>query len=1226
MPLTYGLPTCSRRFAFVYLKRLEIQGFKTFATPTIFEFPPGITAVVGPNGSGKSNLVDAIRWVLGEQSFNLLRSKRTEDLIFGGGVRRAPAGFAEVALTIDNSDRVLPVPFNEVTLARRATRAGDVEYLLNRNRVRLRDIQEAVGPLGGSYTIITQGLVDAVLNLRPDERRRLFEDAAVLGTYEARRAETERRLRETDANVQRAADMLAELEPRQRSLKRQAGLARSHRDLSAELHTLQLRYYRLIWQAAQDVLAATQAAEQRCAAELADRQAAVQTLTDELHAARADLRLRREHLGSLHAKAGALHTQAEAAQRELAVYHERVAALERQDDDQRRALDETALRADEVAHEQAAAMQSLAEEEAHLQAQNDLMAALEAEQATEAAERRAARGEIERSARAELEAEAALTDRRRRAQQSADRRTRLLHEQAQAEAEQQRAETEQSAAQAALSRAEHLLELAGDAARTALQGQEQARTDLEAIRRRRLDADEALAQCRRALGDQEARYETLSRLHQSDTGTSAGVRAALQWARSHQLAGVVLVSSILQTPAHLETALETALGARLQQIVVERWQDAEDAIVALKRGEQGRATFLPLDTVTARVSDLPTDLRADLVALDPESDLAANLVSFDERYRSIVWMLLGRTLVIRDLPAARQALDRIRMRRDSGLPSVIVTLSGEQLQVSGALTGGAAPKEGGSGMLRRERELRELPEQIAAARTEVAQAQAARTALDQALSAAERSLHDAEQMRRRAEQDAEIRRTERAQARQRAERTTAALDLQQRRRQQITLDLAEQERLIAALNAEQVALHEQLRVVRARHAELRAAEQSLLDIQREQQTRLETVRAERTALTGRVSALRATLNAARQQSARLEQQRQQEQHRLAALEQERRALVSHQETVQQRQAVLHADLDQLRNQIAPAEQELAACESALLEQERQLAEHSDALRQAEHAATQTQLEYRRAQDRRTLIWERAADDDLDLEALPPTAPGESQAAPEALQADIQNLRLRIQRLGPVNPLALEEYAEVTQRYEFLSTQIDDLRRAAGTLGDLIGELDLVMQQRFEATFRAVASEFAQTFTTLFGGGQAQLLLTRPEDTERLDANGAAPLETFGIDILARPPGKRQQPLVLLSGGERSLTAIALLFALLKVNPAPFCVLDEVDAALDESNVGRFRAALAGLTARTQSLIVTHNRGTLEVADTIYGVAMSEAGVSKVVSLRLEEVAKRPDAP
>jgi chromosome segregation protein len=1222
----------------VYLKRLEIQGFKTFAARTVFEFRPGITAVVGPNGSGKSNLSDAVRWVLGEQSYAALRSKRTDDLLFSGGGRRAPAGLAEVSLTIDNSDRLLTLPYGEVTITRRATRAGDNEYFINRSRVRLRDIQEAIGPLGGSYTIINQGMVDAALTLRPEERRRLFEDAAEISAFESRKAESERKLRETDANLERCADMLAELEPRLRSLKRQASLARTHHELTAELRSLLLRHYARLWREANDGRAAAEAAARSLEAELAQRRAAQAAATAELRAAREQLRTLRERLGALHAESSALHTRAEAAQRDLAVGAERQAALARRDEEFERGRRELEMHREEIERERAAVVARLAAAEARQAEQRAALGVAESALAARAAEQRAARRALEQALRAEVEAGAALHTLDRRAEQLSDRRAQLLREQAghaealaAAESVLAMQRTVVDAAQARLDAAE---KIRVDAAAYA----EQARTDLDNLRAERAHAEEAAALARRALLDAETHLETLARLQRDFVGTFAGVKAAMQWAAAQGRAGFALVSAIVRTPAQLETAVEVALGSRLQNIVVERWDDAEEAIAALKRGGQGRATFLPLDTLRpptaepfgstrGRRRSAPAPSGAEGTAGNGVLGVAADLVDYDEQYRSVVQYLLGRTLLVDTLATAREELRQ--------LPGgwAIVTLAGEQISGGGAVTGGAQIKE--SGTLRRERELRELPEQVAARRVSVEELTAARAALDERILAAERALQAAETERRRAGQEHETAREALEEARRAAERAAADLDWQRRRHEQAAADLGDLDTQAVTLRDERVALDVRQAESHAQAEQLRAEERAGAEVEQRARREIDAQRAAAAATEGEARAERALLQSHSQNVQRLDEQQAETERRRAALEHERAALEAQLRALDESHAALLTQIDGLRVLIDPAEAELAALEQAQASLERQEADATAALLDGESAYGRAAVEAQRARDRIDTLWERAAADDIDIETIavqpeplysspsaaapaePPQTAGSDEA--EDLQSKIENLKSKIQRLGVVNPLALEEYEEAAERHTFLATQSDDLRRAGASLRELIAELDMAMRARFEATFRAVAAEFERSFTQLFGGGQAQLTLVHPHGNG-VEGNGVHDsMDGLGVEILARPPGKRPQTLSLLSGGERSLTASALLFAILKVNPSPFCVLDEVDAALDEANVGRFRGALAELAEQTQFLLVTHNRGTIEAADTIYGVSMGDDGASKVLSLRLEEL-------
>ncbi|HMQ29671.1 MAG TPA: LAGLIDADG family homing endonuclease, partial [Chloroflexaceae bacterium] len=668
-----------------------------------------------------SNLADAVRWALGEQSLAQLRCKRSEELIYSGGGRRAAAGLAEVSLTVDNSDRLLPLDFDEVTITRRATRAGDSEYFINRARVRLRDVLEATEPLGGSYTIINQGLVDAALTLRPEERRRLFEDAAEIGGFELRKAEAARRLRETEGNLNRLADLLAELEPRLRALKRQAAQARQHRELAAELHRLQTRHYAAQWRAAQALVAGTRAGLERLEAELARARAAQSAAGAALQALRAGVRARRDDLGRLHQESSELHRRAESAQRELAVGAERVAAIARRGEDFDRQRNDLALRREQAEAQRAEAAADLARAEAELAARRAELSQAEAERAGLEQARGALADELRRSQDVALRAAAAAAEARSRGEQLAAEAERLARESAELDAAVAQAEARVAGARAQVEAARAQLE-AAEAARTAAAAAEgAARHELDELRAARAQADEERAAARRALADAEARLDSLGRLARSYAGAFAGVRAAMQWAERAGRGGFALVQSIVRTPAALETAVEVALGSRLQNIVVERWEDAEEAIAELRRGGAGRATFMPLDTIRAPGDDRRRDDdrgRADGEVLG----VAADLVESDERYAPVVRQLLGRVLVVRDLPTARAELRRLA----GGW--TIVTLGGEQVNSGGSLTGGAQTKE--SGALRREPRLRELPGQVGAARAALAAAEARRAELE----------------------------------------------------------------------------------------------------------------------------------------------------------------------------------------------------------------------------------------------------------------------------------------------------------------------------------------------------------------------------------------------------------------------------------------------------------------------------------------------------------------
>jgi chromosome segregation protein len=593
--------------------------------------------------------------------------------------------------------------------------------------------------------------------------------------------------------------------------------------------------------------------------------------------------------------------------------------------------------------------------------------------------------------------------------------------------------------------------------------------------------------------------------------------------------------------------------------------------------------------------------------------VAANLIDVDERYRPVAELLLGRTLVVRTLAVARRELQRI------GGGWTIVTLAGEQVSAGGAVTGGAAAKE--SGTLRRERELRELPERLEAVSRETEAARVRHVVANEAYVAAEQSVRDAERHQRQVRRQLDQARVAAAQTQRAVDRAEAEYLVCQRRIEQIDAGMTTLlDRLQAAI-AEQEELRQREDAARAQVERLQAEEAVQRSADAADDEILAHLRTRLADAEGDVRTARAILHTVHQALARIDEQRAALAERSGHLHRERATLIDElTQTAAEHQALL-AQIDTLRAQIEPSEAELGALEQQREAHEVHVQALTAALIDAEAACNRATVDAQRARDRLETLRERAAGDAIDVESAAQSCAAPSpDANVEDMQRRIDDLKRRIARLGIINPLALEEYDEAAARYDFLSAQMSDLRAASATLNELITELDNAIRTRFEMTFQVVAAEFERSFTNLFGGGEARLVLINDDD-DAADQNGGKPpgIATLGVEIIARPPGKRQQHLALLSGGERALTAAALLFAILKANPTPFCVLDEVDAALDETNVGRFREALAGLSEKTQFIVVTHNRGTIEAADTIYGVTMGDDGASRVLSLRLEEV-------
>jgi chromosome segregation protein len=1208
------------------LKCLELQGYKTFATRTEFIFDGGITAIVGPNGSGKSNIADAIRWVLGEQSYRSLRAKRTEDMIFSGSAQRARLGMASASLTLDNADGWLPIEFAEVTVTRRAYRSGENEYLLNGSRVRLRDINELLATSGlgrRTYTVVGQGLVDAVLSLRPEDRRELFEEAAGISLYQSKRAEALARLEETRSNLLRVNDIINEIVPRLRRLEREAERASHHAMLTGQLDGLLRTWYGYRWRLEQRNLRRTRDALGRREAALGRRRDALDELDEQMARLRTRQSRLREQLGSWHRESSGLHRQMEEVQRDLAVWRERARLLARQRDELQAELAGLEVQAQAAAERTADAEIDVADSEAAFRAEETLVA--EAQAALDAHEGQ--REELSRrlamfQARA-VDLATKAGDRRSRLEQIAERREALAVERE----EHQAAIVEQ---QSAVQRVAAQIRAVADKERS-LQAQQQLleveaeRLDgeLTAARAAQAELRASLAEAQRSYDRLRARHELLSRLRAEGEGLHAGVRAVLRAAsmdrqaagasqsthrpESRPLSGIVgTIAQLLHVPAEYEVAIEVALGGHLQDVVVASWRDAEAAIAYLRQGHRGRATFLPLDTVRSAS-------RVDVPREDGVVGLGADLVRAEAYLTPVVETLLGRTVVARNLQAARRTFDRLQ----GGFQ--IVTLDGEVLRSSGSVTGGEGKGQAQGQMLAREREWRELPGYLRTARARVREIEASLVEAQAEETKVHKQLASLAERRRASDE---------VSAQAQARRQNLEADAERGAEQ-----VAWREGLVGHLDAESAELDGSESSFRADLdrlvAEKAAAEAQIAALQADLgqlrgdalYQRLSEARTGAAVARGHWEHRQAELATLRESYDRLRDQVEAKRAHTAALEEEQQSLAKQLAEQASRETIVQGWLSALSQKIDPAEAEVSRLEKEREQLEREETALRVRLRQAEANHSQALLAHSRQEDRLERLRRQIMDDfglvqmefTEGLAEQPPLPLAEMVSAlplvetlPEGLEEEIHQIKAQVRRMGSVNADAPDEYAEVLDRYTFLTTQATDLDEAARSLRAVIAELDEVIHSEFQTTFQAVAECFRENFTELFGGGTARLLLTDPDDVTQT-----------GVEIIARPPGKRQQPLALLSGGERSLTAVALIFSILEVSPPPLCILDEVDAMLDEANVKRFRQALESLAEHTQFIVITHNRGTVQAANTIYGVSMGEDSISRVVSLRLE---------
>ena len=1191
------------------LKKVQLHGYKTFANKTEFVFDKGVTAIVGPNGSGKSNVADAIRWVMGEQAYSVMRGKKTEDMIFNGSSERARMGMAEAVITLDNSDNWLPIDFDEVVIGRRAYRSGENEYYLNGNKVRLRDVHELLDRSGlgrRTHTVIGQGMIDKALALKPEDRRALFEEAAGITIYRTKRRRTIDQLTKTEDNLIRVRDIIREISPRLRQLERQAEKARQHDEISVELRELLRIWYGYNWHLA--------------LGKLVDARAAVdhwQKIIEGAHsniagynAETAALRHRQTELRSQLSEWRRLLAEHENARadlvREQAVGQERQRSLR---SNVERLQHEGELLQDRLQGEQSRLVEAEAElatistqRQSHevqvTQAQADLHALEQTRQQTERQLIEAQRKHLDFSTR--------LADRRNRVTQAKENRVAVKEERTAELEAAEKALTEVQGLQEEYAQVSNELHILGEQITALRERHRTAETRQQGHVTRRAKLESQRSEFDAQLRAHKARFELLDRLRAEGEGLYAGVRQVLRASQRGSLSGILgPIATLLHVPDRFEQAIEVALGSRIQDVVVDSWDDAERAISHLKSTRGGRATFLPLDNLRP-LHRRPVPKGSGVLGW------AADLVEYDAKVEPAIELLLGQILVVDDLESAR------RVSRQSDR-SRIVTLEGDFVHPGGSVSGGSRNQRQKGGMLAREREWRNLPKQIEHTVSQMRDLNQEIESLNQAVLAVDEELTG---LVKEATRLGDVEREHtmvlgRLQSGiDRAHQTQA---WHNERARKLALDLENFGRQVAGLRQEIGEFDEQQSVVSNRLAALEEklatlGTAGLVQAVAQAQARLD-------AIDERRQSQRSLVENHRQTVRQTELEITDRQHRISVLTEETAAL----ETRLTSLLSNHQQTDQaylaLNGKVEPAQKELDELEAGWIEHDRRGETLRERLHQEELQLNQAQLALQRAEDNLTYLRSQI-ESDFGLVALETeegfasqeplpfdqivTALPRVEALPKGTKTEIRRLKGQINRLGPINPEAQEEYATTKERHEFLSQQSLDLEDASGQMRKVIAELDQLMDQEFRRTFKEVAKAFTRYFTRLFGGGTAKLALT--------DAND---ITNTGVEIIARPPGKRPTNLSMLSGGERALTAAALIFSILSVSPTPFCVLDEVDAALDESNITRVRDVLKELTEHAQIIVITHNRGTLEAAETIYGISIGSDSVSQSLSLKLD---------
>ncbi len=1192
------------------LKQISLHGYKTFANQTEIIFDSNITAIVGPNGSGKSNIADGIRWVMGEQAYSVLRGKKTEDMIFNGSNQRSRMGMAEVSILLNNQDNWLPIDFDEVVITRRAYRSGENEYYINGSRVRLKDVHELLDRSGlgrRTHTVIGQGMIDQALSQRPEDRRILFEEAAGITHYRTKRRLTIDRLGKTQDNLTRVRDIIAEIEPRLKKLEKQAEKAIQHDQISGELRELLRVWYGYNWHQSVSKLVDARAAVAHWKQVIEKTNARIEAFSEKTAQLRAAQMALRSQLAEWRRELAGLENSRSELQKEQAVVTERIRALvadrERLTAEIERLQESLAAERERLQQAQVALERIHAQRAAHQQQLQEAQAALAALEA----ERRQTVQELEAARERMMALTTAINDRESRIQHAQEQREALKLELAQSRAEMEKAEAEAIAQQARWEElSARLQELSRQISDLQTRhGQAEERERETAARRARLERQRAefAAQAR----ELQARYDLLDRLRAEGEGLFAGVKQVVRASHQGRLKGVLgPIANLLDVPNRYEQAIESALGGRLQDVVVESWEDAEEAIAYLKQTRGGRATFLPLDNLRPQRRNSAPRQKGVL-------GWAADLIDYDKDIRPAVELLLGQILVVEDLAVAR------RISRDGGHRPRIVTLEGDYVHPGGSVSGGSRNQRQKGGVLAREREHRQLPEQIARMQARVKRLDEEIESLNQAVNAIEEERTRLVQTASELGAQEKILTADLARIQNALDRARQAKAWHQERAQKLKLDLENFGRTLAQLREEIAAFRQEQTGVDNRMAALSEKLETLgasglMQAVAQAQARLD-------AIDERVQAQAAIVTDRERRLARLQEDVAARKQRIATIAQEKRTLDQRLEVIAQQLAQSDQRYRALREQITPAQAQLDALENGWIEHDAAGEALRQRLHQEERQLNQAQLTLQRAEDQLKYLRKQIENDfglvtfetedgvtsqePLPFDQIVTTLPRVTEI-PQEMKEEIQRLKGLLRRLGPINPEAQAEYKATKERFEFLTQQSQDLEEAAEQLQQVITELDELMDQEFRRTFKAVAKAFTYYFTRLFGGGTAKLLLTDPKD-----------ITNTGVEIIARPPGKRSANLAMLSGGERALTAAALIFAIISVSPTPFAVLDEIDAALDEANIERVKSVLTELSEKAQFIIITHSRATLEIADTIYGVSMGPDSVSQILSLKLE---------
>lgn len=1187
----------------MYLKRLEMQGFKSFAEKIKLDFNCGITAVVGPNGSGKSNIADAIRWVLGEQSVKTLRGSKMEDVIFAGTEHRKPLGFAEVTIVLDNSDSTLPIDYEEVAITRRVYRSGESEYLINKTNCRLKDITELLLDTGigrDGYSVIGQGRIDEILSTRSEDRRQIFEEASGIMKYKVRKHDAEKKLELTRQNLERINDIIAELESQLEPLREQSEKARRFLDLREELKVLEVNVYLDSMKKFRDRL------------EVMDKQ--LKTVQDQINDENNKLD---EITRSNKEKTDLLKTMDERLEEAKQLFYEMEGNLER-------CSSEIKLNQEKIAN----LMQNIERLDTEKAELREKIEVLETEEAGKKDRLKYLERQLEeysaKLAGFEKQMEELLKtlDEEERSIEllkseimdkmdiQSDKKLQISNLRSHIENMQKRQrsiDTEVYQNVVEKDREKMKKEELTESIRNAEQHIKGHKEKLSGLFREREETDKMLSELRMKqakinsdIQSKSSRVRTLREMEQKLEGYNRSVREVLQACHASPQFGRGIhgaLAQLIEVDRKYETAIEISLGGALQNIVTQTEEDAKKAIEFLKRNKLGRATFLPIRSVEGRGFDNQTMAR--IKQCEGFCGVASELVSYDSVYTGIIRNLLGKVVVIDNLD------NGIKMARKFRYSFRIVTLDGDLLNTGGAMSGGSLENRG-TGILTRNREISELDEELKSLRQQetgvskdIKQLTEDISRIDSDISSIENEIKNNELVKIRDESHL-------AQTDENLEKLTARMEMLRQEKEQLEREIKETGNELTKYELELLQIEEEISEAKKTVAEFQ-------EKHKEDQAARDALHTDITDYKISVNSIKESIAGVNESSDRIHTEKENMVMSITKKE-------SEQERFREEIKKLEEQIEGLNARIKKHSEERSgrSFEIDRLTEERKILEEDiydivNKINDTNKTILLLQEEYSRTEVRKTRL-------EAEMEALQDRIWNEYEltysSAMElkkdvgsltSAQRRINEIKNMIKELGPINVAAIDDYIKTKDRYEFMTNQRNDMEQAREKLLRVIAEMTSIMKKQFLEQFKLINKNFNDVFRELFNGGRASLTLVDEENV----------LES-GIEIEAQPPGKKLQNMMLLSGGERAFTAIALLFAILRLKPSPFCVLDEIEAALDEANVYRFVEYLKNYSCNTQFIVVTHRKGTMEGSDMLYGVTMQEHGVSKIISMKMGE--------